>query len=326
MDIFKNLINELDPKRKSSPADAENNPPDSNENLVRSGSRRGRPKKKAPQIDPPENIAPIPKAKVNRRTEGELIAPRKAKAGRSKGKNGTSMIPIERGLKKEIKIGLYTDRNPWDYHPWETMASFAAFQIYLRLSPHMRSTSRVKFELFKLTYPDNPEIQDLKFEDWVRSDLNSKAMGVSNTIVAWSSKYYWVERATAWDSYLAKVEQQALIEKRKKMAQKCIDLGSEISEAGIDGIRTLKRMNKVPSYDVSVKMVEAGVKLEKSGLGLDEVIQPQVNVNVSQKINVDKLSNEELDSLIKMQSKTSINEPGNPVMFNLENVIEHGDL
>jgi hypothetical protein len=291
-------------------------------NLVKSlinheqDNRQPRVKKKAPVADPPQNL-PAQLKPVKK--------PRKGKAAPAPEKN---KIKLQKVAKKTLEIAIYTDRNPWDYHPWETMASFAGFQIYLRMAPHLRSISRVKFELFKLTYPENEQVQSLKYEDWVKSDLNSPSMGVTTSISAWCSKYHWAERAQAWDNYLAKIEQQALMEKRRRHAQKCIDIGEELSDTGIAAVKKLKDIKKIPSYETSIKLIEAGIKLERTGLGLDEVIAPQVNMVQNVKISVDKLEDNELNQLVKIQTKNAANNPekGQPVIFNLENVIDHEDI
>ncbi len=82
-----------------------------------------------------------------------------------------------------------TELQPWHQQPGETSKAFAAFGAYRRLDPSERSISRVV------------------------SDLGKSR----STIGGWSSKWDWVERATAWDEEEDRRLGLSRIEAKKKM-------------------------------------------------------------------------------------------------------------
>lgn len=128
-------------------------------------------------------------------------------------------------------------------------------------------------------------------------------------LAAWSTKYMWGQRVAYWDAHLEELDRQRLIDERADLSRRAKESGRALSNVAMhflklytDGSEETPKI-KPPSWDQLVKLVEAGNKLEKSGLGLDDETAAKIKLEMTTTLNTESLSDEELDQLIELQSK-----------------------
>ena len=128
--------------------------------------------------------------------------------------------------------------NLWEKLPDETADQFAAFESYRRLKPSERSIRKVQ----------------------VASNGKSKI-----TLESWSSKYRWVNRSTAWDEELARVERMATKEQVREMARRHASLSLTMLT------KVAKRLNMLDPAELRpkdiVEFTKAATHLERMSRG-----------------------------------------------------------
>ena len=129
----------------------------------------------------------------------------------------------------------------------------------------------------------------------------SKGIGISPTLFGWGQRYLWAKRTQAWDEHVAAIERQAIIDARKKLAEKCVNMGSEISDMGMVSLRATKDIVLKPVD--ALKLVETGIKIERQGLGIDDETAAKINVAAQVNVNFESLETSELHQLIALQRK-----------------------
>lgn len=139
-------------------------------------------------------------------------------------------------------------------------------------------------------------------------------------LAAWSTKYMWGQRVAYWDAHLEELDRQRLIDERADLSRRAKESGRALSNVAMhflklymDGSEDTPKI-KPPSWDQLVKLVEAGNKLEKSGLGLDDETAAKIKLEMTTTLNTESLSDEELDQLIDLQSKVQ-QKGGTPLML-----------
>ena len=110
----------------------------------------------------------------------------------------------------------FDDIHPWERIPGEQMKSYSSFIVYRDMGPG-RYLSAV--------------------EDVWREQNNlppRKKPGLTGTVAQWSTRFYWRERALAWDSYQQRLKDaqwekrvQELSESEWKASRKLFDIGMD---------------------------------------------------------------------------------------------------
>jgi hypothetical protein len=229
-------------------------------------------------------------------------------------KLGRALTQWERRKKAQGINQLDPNIKPWDYQPFDCVQSYHAFSIYLRLGRE-RSLSRVCAEL-------NPELHSSRMKAEALKGKKRKIL-TNGSVPDWHIACLWVERAKAWDSYLADLERKALIDERVQLAKKHARMGSRLSEIGIESIEELSSFItdedgnttrfKTPSYQDAIKLVELGIKTERLAAGLDGDKSGQtISVSVGSQFNLHALDDRELDQMMAMHIKISGNSGGIP--------------
>lgn len=136
---------------------------------------------------------------------------------------------------------------PWERQPDETPKPFEAFCVYRDMGTE-RSLSRVAEKLQK-----------------------------SDTLMGrWSSKYRWVERATAWDDERERVDRDIAQKEQAKAIKEMRKRHADIATSLL--VKAAQALLKLPAEDIKpadIKgFVEAGAKLERISRGdVGEVIE-----------------------------------------------------
>lgn len=136
---------------------------------------------------------------------------------------------------------------PWERQRGESGKAFAAFCVYRDMG-----AKRSLREVCRILSRDKTTVKQRHIEDW-------------------SSRWRWVERATAWDDELDRRAREAQVEEVRKMRERHVREAMSIQEMAI---RRLKGMDptELSAHDVLRYFME-GTKLERISRGEPETIQ-----------------------------------------------------
>ena len=115
-------------------------------------------------------------------------------------------------------------------------------------------------------------------------------------LAEWSSKHNWVSRAAAWDIYVDKHSQVAIVGAIQKMKEEQIKIALRLQSAADDSLQSLQaKLDDIENNpraaltpDQIVKFAEAGAKLERLNRDEPDSIQ-QVNTTDYSKLTGDEL-------------------------------------
>lgn len=111
------------------------------------------------------------------------------------------------------------DRQPWDRRDDETSRAYHAFCLYRDMGPQGRSLRAVTEELY--------------------GDEGESVGSVSSHVERWSSDYAWVDRAAAYDDYMAErvreeLEQRRIRDKVERLAS--LDALHEVIDDALESL------------------------------------------------------------------------------------------
>lgn len=175
---------------------------------------------------------------------------------------------------------MTTDLKPWHRQPGETPKSFHAFMLYRDMLPKERSMERVAEKL-------------------------GKVPGYRLLLEKWSSRYHWVARARANDSYLAEVRHEAMENAIREMAERQAQEGMWLQAKGIEWLKSLG-VDDIKARD-AIQAIDIGAKVERTARGEPtEIIKGDVTVRAKP---MSDYTDEELDEIIaKKQLPSGIEE------------------
>lgn len=124
-----------------------------------------------------------------------------------------------------------------------------------------------------------------------------------SAIATLSSKYSWQERASAWDHHLDAVSQQSEIDETIAMKKRQISLALKAQKVAEQGLEKLIKQietddgSQIRTMDLS-KLLDTGCRLER--LNRDE---PEQSFEIKQRQNLDRLNEEELETMRRLVAK-----------------------
>lgn len=156
-----------------------------------------------------------------------------------------------------------TQPDPWERQPRETGRRFAAFTVYRDMAASDRSASKV-----------------------------AQTLAVSRPLILrWSSAEAWVARVSAWDVEQDRIKRAARVKEIEDMGRRQAAAGALIQTKGLAKIRSLVdpidrdgnpvELKAGQTYTTSlstfeaVRLVEAGVRLERIGRGEVDSYRPR---------------------------------------------------
>lgn len=158
---------------------------------------------------------------------------------------------------------------PWDRRPGETAKAFQGFQAFRDLGP-ARTIQAAGEALVE------------------SGGIPSFTIGRRRWWEKWSTRHDWVARAQAWDDHLDEVGQLAQEEEVIQMNRRHAEVARKAQELAAERLAQLDP-SALPPHLV-IRFLEVAMKLERVAMGEVESIQ-------ALQIDLDKLSDEELEAL-----------------------------
>jgi len=132
------------------------------------------------------------------------------------------------------------DKQLWHRRPDETAKAFSAFILYRDMPAGERSLRKL-------------------------GQNQGKTPSYIKYLQIWSSRYSWVDRATAYDDYLAQIKAEAQERGIIEMAERQAQGGMDMQGKGI------RRIRHTPSGALEVRdairLVDVGAKIERTARG-----------------------------------------------------------
>jgi len=184
-----------------------------------------------------------------------------------------------------------TQTAAWEQLPEETPKAFAAFCQYRNLSASSRSidTAWRRFRSSELDATNPLEADELSQLPTRRAPKNWRD---------WSSKFFWVNRAVAWDAELDRKAREQLVKDHKAMLDKHRQLGAALIQRVAERLMTLSggdlKVHDIPAY------LKTGVAIERQAFELPDVVvqhSGQVEANVSGSV---EHNNPTYDAIVKL--------------------------
>lgn len=142
---------------------------------------------------------------------------------------------------------------PWERQPDESSKAFAAFVVYRDLGPSKRSLDAVGRRL-----ADAPV---------------KRKRGAHGTILDWSARYLWVNRASAWDAEQDRIGRQAQLDAIREMHRRHAEAAVSLLTKALDRLKAMKPEELSPAH--LLNFVVESAKLERLARGEPESIQEQ---------------------------------------------------
>ena len=130
---------------------------------------------------------------------------------------------------------------PWLILPTEDESQWRAFQHYLTMEPP-RS---------------------------VRRTIDERSKSSRGTVYAWSTQHRWVERAKAYDAWMARQEMEAFSDERLRIRRDQLRLAErvrQLAERRMNELHRLETLTRVTPKD-ALAMMQAAVQVERLLLG-----------------------------------------------------------
>lgn len=124
-----------------------------------------------------------------------------------------------------------------------------------------------------------------------------------SAIATISSKYSWQERAASWDHHLDTVSQQSEIDDIIAMKKRQISLALKAQKLAEQGLEKLIRqietddVSQIRTMDLS-KLLDTGCRLERLNRN-----EPEQSFEIKQQQNLDRLDEEELETMRRLIAK-----------------------
>lgn len=145
----------------------------------------------------------------------------------------------------------------WEKQEFESAKSFSAFKAYRDMSPHTRSIKNALIGVYG-------RAQETRIRTWY----------------GWSAKFRWVWRATEWDKEKDRVEQIEHLKAIKEMRTRHVRVGQALFSLGVEGVKKLQETIKTEpttlTPELMLKLISAGVQLERDGLGAEQELESLV--------------------------------------------------
>ena len=184
------------------------------------------------------------------------------------------------------------DRKAWHRLPWETPKQYAAFRHYRELRPAERSIRRA-------------------YEIGTPAERQKETTGNNNHWNLWSQKNDWVNRAAAYDEYVAEVDRLRWEERRLQVKKRDYEQGERLRHLidqvldvsqdfvtetrqfipGSDGTPDREVIRQAIDMPTVLKMIEVASKVQRLATGettentgvslvgevLDRVLEKEIN-------------------------------------------------
>jgi hypothetical protein len=179
--------------------------------------------------------------------------------------------------------------HPWDRRQDEPSKAHAGLLAYLELPPQSRSIAKA-----------------------------AKALGVpTSTAKTWSAKFQWGSRADAHAAYLARKAMRATEDSTVRDARRAAKSVSALLTVALEEARKLIVQSKgsddsIASPKVVVELVHAAVKLQRLIAG-----ESTENVDVVERVDLTKLSDEEFAAYEALSKKIGGGSPVEPIEVQL---------
>jgi hypothetical protein len=169
--------------------------------------------------------------------------------------------------------------NVWEKQTFEGARAFSAFKTYRDMPAHTRSVKNALIEMYG-------RAQESRIRTWY----------------GWSSKYRWVWRATEWDKEKDRLEQIEHVKAIKEMRSRHVRVGQALFSLGVEGVKILQEQIKTKSTELTpelmLKLISAGVQLERDGLGAPEEIESLIMEEVESVTDLSSVTTLSLRRLI----------------------------
>lgn len=123
-----------------------------------------------------------------------------------------------------------SDRRPlWERQPWDTQASFAAFQFYLEQEPSRSMLVAYRnYQYKKGKNPANFKQAPGSWKQWASAqDADAKPIDGAAT---------WAQRAQAWDDFLLAEDRKLWIKRQREQREKEWEQGTRIVQRVDEGL------------------------------------------------------------------------------------------
>ena len=159
---------------------------------------------------------------------------------------------------------MFENKTSWERLPEETSRQYEAFCIYRNMGPE-RSILKVA-------------------QEWSIGGHTSK-------LKEWSSKYHWVERASAYDEHIDEIKRARNEEAIIEMSARHADYSLQIQEKAIEALRFINHEDLKPNE--FIKWLDIAIKIERLSRGV-----PTENIkqeNEFKEVRNDSITKENLE-------------------------------
>lgn len=159
---------------------------------------------------------------------------------------------------------------PWEQQTDESDVAYQAFATYRDLGRGNRSNAKVSAQL-------------------------GKSVALMNR---WSSKWSWVLRASAWDRHEERIHHEQMRSLRLKAEKRNAQFAAAAVAVATRGLNTIaQKLGKEGAPDLTVmevaRLVEAAGRIEKTALGMADVVSVVGAPDGEARMNADQLTDEE---------------------------------